>query len=114
MHALIMEADAVVALAIEDALRENGFTSFSFAITEDEAVAAAEERCPDLITADVNLASGCGIDAVQRICSRKAIPVVFVSEATHKVLARLPSALTVRKPFPHRTLADAIVQAKAA
>jgi two-component system, response regulator PdtaR len=112
LHALIMETDAIVALAIEDVLRDSGFTSFAFAATDDEAVAAAEQRCPDLITADKNLRAGCGIEAVQRICSKKPIPVVFVSEATHEIQARLPEAISVRKPFPLGVLSDAVTQAQ--
>jgi DNA-binding response OmpR family regulator len=111
MHALIMEADAIVALAIEDGLREQGFTSFAFATTEEEAVTAGQERCPDLITADVNLSAGCGIEAVRRICSQKTIPVVYVSDATHTIATRVPTAITVRKPFPAHALAEAIAQA---
>ena len=114
MHALIIEADAIVALAIEDALREFGFASFAFATTGEEAVAAAAGRCPDLITADKDLNAGCGIEAVQRICSNKRIPVVFVSEATHEIEARLPAAISVRKPFPSAALAAAVARAKAA
>lgn len=114
IHSLIIEADAIVALAIEDALRELGFTSFDFATTNEEAVAAAEERCPDLITADVELNAGCGIEAVQSICAKKVIPVVFVSEATAEVERRLPAAIAVRKPFPSFALAEAVAQARAA
>lgn len=33
MHALIIEDEAIIAMAIEDALRDCGFTSFSFATT---------------------------------------------------------------------------------
>jgi CheY-like chemotaxis protein len=114
MHALIMETDAIVALAIEDSLREAGFTSFAFATTAGEAVAAAEERCPDLITADMHLGAGCGIEAVQSICSEKVIPVVFVSEACAEIERRLPSAIAVRKPFPASALAEAVAEARPA
>src|SRR5438309_10760925 len=68
MHALIIEDEFFTAMLIEDRLRELGFTSFAFASSENEAVAAACDRCPDLITADVQFAPGCGIDAVQLIC----------------------------------------------
>jgi len=48
MHALIIEDDALVAMAIEEILRDCGFTSFHLAVSLDEAVAAARERCPSL------------------------------------------------------------------
>jgi CheY-like chemotaxis protein len=114
MHALIMEADAIVALAIEDSLREFGFTSFAFATTAGEALAAAEARCPDLITADMHLNAGCGIEAVRSICSEKVIPVVFVSEACREIERRVPGAIAVRKPFPSSALSAAVAEASAA
>ena len=79
MHALIIEDEALIAMAIEDALRGCGFTSFAVAVSADEAVAAAAHKCPDLITADVELRPGCGITAVQSICSEQPIPVLFIT-----------------------------------
>jgi CheY-like chemotaxis protein len=114
MHALIIEAEAIVALAIEDSLREFGFDSFAFATTAREAVAAAAAHCPDLITADMHLSAGCGIEAVQSICSHKIIPVVFVSEAAREIQRRVPAAIAVCKPFPSSMLAQAVAAARAA
>ena len=74
MHALIIEDDGLIAMTIEDVLRDCGFTSFDVAVSLDEAVTAARNRCPDLITADVELKPGSGIDAVQTICSETVIP----------------------------------------
>ena len=74
MHALVIEDEFLTAQLIEDRLRELGFTTFAFAMDEEEAVTAARERCPDLIASDVELLSGCGIDAVRRICAEKSSP----------------------------------------
>jgi DNA-binding response OmpR family regulator len=63
MHALIIEDESMIALAIEDALRACGFTSFDIAVSAEEAVAAGRRTCPDLITADVELRPGCRITA---------------------------------------------------
>jgi hypothetical protein len=41
------EDEFFTALLIEDRLRDLGFTSFAFAMDEEEAVAAVRERCPD-------------------------------------------------------------------
>jgi len=73
MHALIIEDEPLIALLIEDHLRAAGYLSVDFAVTEAEAVAAAGRRCPDLITSDVRLATGCGIAAVEAICGERAI-----------------------------------------
>ena len=99
MHALIIEDQPLIALAIEDALRDCGFTSFDFAVSAQEAVAAAARRCPDLITADVELDPGCGIDAVTSICSERPLPVLFITGSPAEVSARMPLHSLVRKPF---------------
>ncbi len=99
MHALIIEPEAFTAQLIEDCLVELGFTSFAFAGDEDEAIELAASRCPDLITADVNLASGCGVNAVQRICGSVAIPVLYVTATSSEVRNRCPMATIVQKPF---------------
>lgn len=67
IHALIIEDEPIIALGIEDALRDNGFTSFCFALSEDNAISAAEAHRPDLITSDIKLSPGNGMDAVEAI-----------------------------------------------
>lgn len=99
MHALIIEDESLIALAIEEALRDCGFTSFEFAASAQEAVAAASRKCPDLITADVELRPGCGIEAVQSICSELPIPVLFVTGSPGKVKIRMPNHGLIEKPF---------------
>ena len=99
MHALIIEDESMIAIAIEDALRGCGFTSFDCAVSQEEAVAAAALRCPDLITADVELRPGCGITAVQSICSEQPIPVLFITGRPGEVRIRMPGHALVEKPF---------------
>jgi len=99
MHALIIEDDELIAMAIEDVLRTCGFTSFDVATSVDEAVNAATKRCPHLITADVELKPGSGIDAVQTICSDTVIPVVFITARPETARSRMPNHLVLAKPF---------------
>jgi DNA-binding response OmpR family regulator len=99
MHALIIEDQSMIAMAIEDALRHCGFTSFDIAVSADEAVTCAALRCPDLITADVELRPGCGITAVQSICSEQPIPVLFITGSPGEVRIRMPGHALVAKPF---------------
>lgn len=99
MHALIIEDESLIALAIEDVLRDCGFTSFDFAASAEEAVVAATGRCPDLITADVKLRPGCGIDAVHSICSERPIPVLFITGSPAEVRMRMPRHALIQKPF---------------
>ena len=107
MHALIIEDESLIAMAIEDALRGCGFTSFDLAVSAEEAVGAAERRCPDLITADVELRPGCGITAVQSICSGQPIPVLFITGSPGEVRIRMPGHALVEKPFGAAHIIDA-------
>jgi DNA-binding response OmpR family regulator len=111
MHALIIEDESMIVMAIEDALRTCGFTSFDVAISADEAVAAAGRRCPDLITADVELRPGCGITAVQSICSELSIPVLFITGSPSEVRIRMPKHALIEKPFSAAHIMAAITLA---
>lgn len=111
MHALIIEDESLIAMAIEDALRDCGFTSFDFAISADDAVAAAARKCPDLITADVQLRPGCGITAVRSICSNRPIPIIFITGSPGEVRIRMPEHALVEKPFSANRVMDAIKRA---
>ena len=111
MHALIIEDESMIVMAIEDALRACGFTSFDIAASEAEAIAAAERRCPDLITADVQLRPGCGITAVQSICSGLPIPVIFVTGSPGQVRIRMPTHALIEKPFSAEQIVAAIGRA---
>jgi DNA-binding response OmpR family regulator len=108
MHALIIEDESLIAMAIEDALRGCGFASFDVAVSTEEAVAAAARKCPDLITADVELRPGCGIAAVQSICSEQQIPVLFITGSPGEVRLRMPGHTLIEKPFEEDQVMEAI------
>jgi two-component system, response regulator PdtaR len=114
MHALIIEDEPLVALLIEDHLRAIGYSSIAFAVTEDDAVAAALRHRPDLITSDVRLACGCGISAVAAICILRDIPVVFITASGQDVRRRMEGATVVAKPFTAAGLSLALSAAGAA
>ena len=108
MHALIIEDEALIALAIEDALRECGYISFDFASSAATAIVAGRERCPDLITADVRLSPGCGIETVKAICSDRDIPVIFITGSAAELIERRPGSMIVHKPFGTSDVAEAV------
>ena len=114
MHALIIEDEYLTALLIEDRLRDLGFTSFDLALDEEEAMAAAKVRCPDLITSDVQLAGACGIDAVRRICDERPVPVLYITATAMVVRNRCPSAVVIQKPFGMGALRAGVGEARAA
>lgn len=100
LHALIIEDDFLFAWRLEDLLRGLGFDSFAIASTVIEAFASAEEQRPALITADLRLSDGSGLEAVEAIHARidPSIPVVFIT-ADAEELADLAGAVVVAKPI---------------
>jgi CheY-like chemotaxis protein len=107
-HALIIEDREVVALMIEDELAELGYATVAKAASQMEAILLAEQKCPDLITADDRLADGSGIAAVHHICRHQAIPVVFITADAKRVKLAVPDAVILEKPFSRSALVSAI------
>lgn len=115
MHVLIIEDEVEAVDRIEKGLRELGYSSFDVAFSASEARAAAQRRCPDLMTADVRLVDGSGIDAVIEICSDKPIPVVFITAARPETItATIPDAIILAKPLETDGLESAVARAVAA
>jgi DNA-binding response OmpR family regulator len=111
MHALIIEQDTWIIMMIEDVLRDLGYTSFALASSCKGAIAAARDRRPDLITSDIRLGPGSGVDAVREICAAKAIPVVFVTSTPWEVREADARAVVVPKPFGHEALREGVTRA---
>jgi len=111
MHALIIEDESFIALAIELVLRDCGFNSFDFAISESSAVDQALRNCPDLITSDVRLNPGSGIEAIASICRSRPIPVIFVTGNAGEARARYPQHAILTKPFTDDALRIEVARA---
>jgi two-component system, response regulator PdtaR len=111
----IIEDDGLIALLLETLLEQMGHMVCATASTEAAAVDAAQRCEPDLLIADARLRSGSGISAVEEIFrTRGKIPYLFVSGDIADITARLPAAITLRKPFAEAALARAIDSALAA
>ena len=106
-HALIIEDLPVIAMSIQDELADWGFSA-AIAATEAEAMALADERCPDLIIADVRLEEGSGIDAVRRICRDRPIAVIFMTADMEVVEGAIGEAALLSKPFTSAALKSSI------
>ena len=63
---------------------------------------------PDLITSAVRVGESSGLDAVDTICDRDVIPVVYVTATAWEVRERYPDAVIVQKPFQSADLKKAI------
>ena len=108
MHALIIEDESLIAMAIEDVLRECGFTSFDIAASTQSAIEAAARRSPDLITTDVQLEPGCGMAAVEVIREGPPVPIIFITGHAAEVARRLPQYRVVEKPVHEPALIAAV------
>lgn len=108
-HAFIIEDEYLISQSLRDMLEKLGFSRFSFARSEDAAVMGARaEPKIDLITTDVRLLPGDGVSAVQAICRKRDIPVVFITGYANELADRLPDATVVQKPVKQEQLAAAV------
>jgi CheY-like chemotaxis protein len=109
-HALIIEDEIVIALEVENLLADLGFQSFDWADSPDRALACAKSHKPDLITADVRIVNGTGIEAVQAIEAELGpVPVVYVT-GNIDMLRDQESPAVVEKPIAPAALAAACRQ----
>jgi two-component system, response regulator PdtaR len=111
MRALIIEDEPRIAEMIEEELALLGYDSVDVARTQEEAIAAADGNCPDIITADDRLVEGSGIAAVEHICRSKVIPVVFLLGDPDLPDGLLPYAYLAAKPFTMDVLRSAVMAA---
>ena len=105
---LIVEDEAIVAVDLENAIKEIGYDAIGRAVSAKDAINAATELEPDLILMDIVLnGKRTGIDASSQIRKTLDIPIIFLSinvEAYSNVLltksafAVLPSSLVVFIP----------------
>ena len=107
-HALVIEDNHLVAMMIEEELLEHGYDSVENATSQEQAIAMATARCPDLITVDDKLDSGSGVEAIRDICRHQALPVVFITADSDAIKLSLLDANIVLKPFARAQLTAAI------
>lgn len=88
-HALIIEQNMVVGGELSKRLFDLGFDSFDHVWTEDDAVAIAEMRPPDLVLIGDSPESGDAVGAARRICEKHDVPVLMVTADSVRVKQRL-------------------------
>jgi CheY-like chemotaxis protein len=111
LRILVLEDDALIGALLGEMLVGMGYDVCAIEATEGEAVVAAAEQRPDLIIADATLGEGCGIRAVETILAARPAPYLFTSGDTLSVLARMPHAVVVQKPYDEARLAQGITRA---
>jgi CheY-like chemotaxis protein len=112
-HALIIEDEMLIALEVESLLHDFGFASCDIVDNPFDAVRSALAHRPDLVTADVRIVGGTGMDAVDAITAQLGpIPHVYVTGNPDMLMGR--AAPVVDKPLTRRSLAAACESACAA
>jgi len=107
-HVLIIEDELLVAMDVENLLADNGATSFAFAETEGDAVAAALVNRPGLIVSDVSLKQGTGPAAVQTIHALVGdVPVIFITATPGACVPCNPPGRVFEKPMHRASIARA-------
>ena len=111
---LIIEDEPMIAMDIEQLVRDLGHDVCAIAVTHKEAVALAREHRPGLVLADVRLADdSCGLEAVQEILADFPVPVIFITAFPDRLLTgeRPEPAYLITKPFRRSTIKATISQA---
>jgi CheY-like chemotaxis protein len=113
-HALIIEDEMLIALEVESLLHDFGFESCDIVDNPTDAVRCALAHKPDLVTADVRILNGTGVEAMAAIVKRLGpIPHIYVT-GNPDMLEGQTSAPIVDKPLSRRALAAACEKACAA
>lgn len=111
---LIIEDEPLIAMDLEQIVRDLGHDVTGVAVTRDEAVALAMEDRPGLVLADIQLADdSSGIDAVKDILAEFSVPVIFITAFPERLLTgeRPEPTFLITKPFQRETVKTTISQA---
>ena len=110
-HALIIEGDPRISVALEARLLQIGFRSFEKVSTEDDAVAAAILHAPDLIVVGGHLDDGSSIEAARRIAERQDVSMLMVADRAQQEAPPPPPDASLAGPFALDQIQEAIAAA---
>jgi DNA-binding response OmpR family regulator len=82
---LIVEDDLLIALDVEQALRDAGFDVCGVASSEVEALELAERLRPEMAVVDISLGPGDGRVVAKTLCGAYAAKVLFATGQCDKV-----------------------------
>jgi CheY-like chemotaxis protein len=111
--ALVVEDEAIAAMAISLMLESIGLTVVGVAVSGQEAMDIAAEYLPDVILMDIRLKGEMsGIDSAKAIQSRLRIPIIFTTAYSAEELRENCDVddgfLFVTKPIREDELAQAV------
>ena len=104
LHALILEDHSTAALSLKAALGAMGFSTFGFASTATQALAAAKARKPDLVISSLSVHSGFETDALAALNDEiEGAPIIFTTDGEEAV----DEALVLQRPVGRAALSRA-------
>jgi CheY-like chemotaxis protein len=107
---LVVEDNMIIALEVEDILRELGITRIRSTGRVADALAAIDDRAPDFAILDVNLGEETSFVVAGRLAERN---IRFVFATGYGENVAVPIALShvprLQKPFSHQTLRAAVI-----
>ncbi len=111
---LIVEDEAIISTELSLIVKDLGHSVIGVARTSAEASAAASQRKPGLILADIKLADGSsGLDAVNAIIEDGLPPAIFITAYPERLLSGVKPepAFLIQKPYKIETVVTTINQA---
>jgi DNA-binding response OmpR family regulator len=112
LHALIIEDELLTGMGLQSMLSRMGYGTFAFASTQSQALEQARLQRPDLVTVDVSLLDGDGLEAARNIVDALGpVPVMFVTGDPAAVNG-LDGATVLEKPVTPGILAAAVERLK--
>lgn len=110
---LIVEDENIIALDIENSLKDLGFTVLPLISSGEEAVEKAYEYKPDLILMDILLKGKInGVEAAKKIVEALKIPIIYLTASTNlEVLEKARQVgicSYITKPFGGKELENSI------
>jgi CheY-like chemotaxis protein len=116
LRILVVEDEAVSAMAIRLMLESSGATVIGIADSGEEAIALALKLLPDLVLMDIRLKGGMnGIESAKIIRAHLHIPIIIVTAYTaHEIresYSLTDEFLFINKPIQESQLTESIVTA---
>lgn len=111
LHALIIDQNIAIRRAIQHYLEVLGFGSFDHTWTEQQALAAARQRRPDIIVIGDDIEIGCAMRAARAIACDGSIPVLMVSGDPASASRQLARVSSYEGPFRINRIEEAVALA---
>ncbi|NHN84375.1 GAF domain-containing protein [Acetobacter musti] len=106
---LLVEDQLLIAMEVEDALRDFGAAEVTTVSSVEEGVSIVETRLPDVAILDVNLDGKTSVD-LARLLRRKGVPFVFATGYMDRSMIpdEFQTIPVIRKPYAASAIASAL------